>query len=262
MRIPEILIPGQLWRGVVLLALGHLISGTYVHAQCGNTSAGSNTVWGSCNSQTVKQGSMAIVDASQFAGANICAQIQAAFSQYVSRNNTYGIVVDARGINPTQACSGSNSNPWASWANTNPNLPSVVLLPSGTIQISSVWAMPQLARLVGEGPGVTILQAASGFTSPDMIDMGNSILCPAASSNTCPAVAIEHLRIDGNSGNNVSVNGIVNNNAQELSYVDDVLFSNISEKALWLNGQYAQNSGPYSNLTMSNVGTCVTVAHF
>jgi len=44
-----------------------------------------------------------------------------------------------------------------------------------------------------------------------------------------------------------------------LSYVDDVLFSNISEKALWLNGQYAQNSGPYSNLTMSNVGTCVSI---
>jgi hypothetical protein len=85
----------------------------------------------------------------------------------------------------------------------------------------------------------------------------------------CPGIAIEHLGLDGNSENRMSVNGIVNPTGQELSYVDDVSFSNIALTALSLlsnagsssqNGGNSQNSGPYSNLTMSNVGTCVMIS--
>jgi hypothetical protein len=63
--------------------------------------------------------------------------------------------------------------------------------------------------------------------------------------------------------NQSNVNGIVNTSGQELSYVEDVAFSNITGTALSLlsnNSGNSQNSGPYSNLTMSNVGTCVKIS--
>jgi len=246
MRIQEILMPNRSWRIILFLALGYFMTGTYVQAQasCGTTQ-GLNAVYGTCNS-TGTQGSIATVDASQFSG-DICSQIQASFTAYASSHNTYGVVVDARGIGPgtTQTCTGGN--PWATW--TAGALPSVVLLPSGTIKISSTWAMPELARLIGEGSGVTILQATTSFG--DMIDMGNTSLC--TNHDDCPGIAIEHLGLSG------GTNGIVNNNAQELSYVEDVAFSDISGNALWLDGSNAWNSGPYSKLTMSNVGTCVSI---
>lgn len=253
MRIPKTLMQHGSWGLVLFLTVGYFMTGMYAEAQTCGTSAGYNTVWGTCsNGSTNEQGSIAMVDASQLQGSDICTQIQNAM-KYISAANTYGIVVDARGINPgtIQVCQGGN--PWASWANNNPNLPSVVLLPSGTIQISSAWAMPQLARLVGEGSGVTILQATSAFG--DMIDMGNPTLCPQSSFNDCPAIAIEHLGLNGGSFN---VNGIVNKNGQELSYVQDVAFTSIGGTALSLN-QYSNNSGPYSNLTMSSVGSCVSI---
>jgi hypothetical protein len=252
MRIANILMPNQSLRTILFLALGYFTTGTYVQAQCG-TNGGFNTVWGKCSGSTNTQGSIEMVDANQLPGADICAQIQTAFTNYFSSANTYGLVVDARGVAPPYSC--NSAGPWANF--TKPvTLPSVVLLPSGTIQISFTWAMPQLARLVGEGPGLTILQASSnGFTGSDMIDMGNSTLCPSSSFNDCPGIAIEHLGLNGGS---YSVNGIVNYNGQELSYVQDVTFSSIKNTALALN-QYSNNSGPYSNLTMSGVGTCVGI---
>jgi hypothetical protein len=87
-----------------------------------------------------------------------------------------------------------------------------------------------------------------------MIDMGNITLCQ--NHNDCPGIAIEHVTLDGY--NQSYVNGIVNNNGQELSYVDDVQFYRIAGMALELN-TYSWNSGPYTNLTMSSVGTCVDI---
>jgi hypothetical protein len=132
--------------------------------------------------------------------------------------------------------------------------------------------MPQFARLVGEGPGLTILQATTNLS--EMIDMGPSsasnspsfcALDPNNGASDCPGVAIEHLGLDGNSSKVNVTNGIVNYYAQELSYVDDVAFTNIKGTALSLTVPQAQdgnwqNSGPYSSLTMSNVGTCVHIS--
>jgi hypothetical protein len=274
MRIPTVLTSNRLWRATLVLALGYFMTGTYAQAQC-STMQGFNTVYGLCNS-TNQQGSIAPVDASQLPGTDICTQIQNSFQAYLSIRNTYGIVVDARGINPgtTQVCTGGalGGNPWANWGTIKPgSLPSVVLLPAGIIQISKTWVMPQLARLVGEGPGLTILQATTNLS--EMIDMGPSsasnspsfcALDPNNGASDCPGVAIEHLGLDGNSSNVTVTNGIVNYYAQELSYVDDVAFSNIKGTALSLTVPQAQdgnwqNSGPYSNLTMSNVGTCVNI---
>src|SRR5271156_5374163 len=155
MRIPKIQLSRQPWWIVVLLALGYFTTGTSALAQCANYSNGYNTVYGSCNN-TAEQGSFAMVDASQFPGTgDICAQIYAAFSAFMINNNnapTNGIVVDARGIAPSDCTSGS---PWRGWgfqSNGNP-LPNVVLLPSGIIPIHGTWIMPSDTRLIGQGPG-------------------------------------------------------------------------------------------------------------
>jgi hypothetical protein len=209
------------------------------------------TALGSSANRVTK--TFAMVDAREF-GGDICARIRASIIQtYYSGgpNYNYGIVVDARGVGPgtIQSCSDS---PWD--LSVQPPA-TVVLLPSGTITISNTWTMPAQARLVGEGPGLTLLKAT--FSGADMIDMGNSTLCPPGSANDCPAIVIEHLALSGNSHS--AVNGIVNNNAQELSYVNDVSFSNITGTALSLASQFTWNSGPYTNLTMSDVGTCVNI---
>jgi hypothetical protein len=287
MRISSILMPSRLWRPILFLAVGYFMTGTYLQAQCLNT-AGYNAVWGPCSNST-PQGSFAVVDASQFSGQglDLCGQILASFEQYYNvpsgtQPKNYGIVVDARGVSPSLGCS---VNPWnvpQTIGNMTYEEPpsSVVLLPSGIILLSTTLQMPAFARLVGEGPGATILRAnniPNCTSSCDMIDMGfpspNSTPPPtfyncsvngSAMIVDCPGIAIEHLRLDGNS--QARVNGIVNNSAQELSYVEDVAFLNIKGTALSLLGIVtgnlngtSNNSGPYSNLTMSNVGACVII---
>jgi hypothetical protein len=89
-----------------------------------------------------------------------------------------------------------------------------------------------------------------------MIDMGQSGIC--GSNYDCPAIVIEHLALNGS--NLSGVNGIVNGYSQELGRVDDVAFTQINGIALWVQGKYAANSGPYTKLTMSNVGTCIRLS--
>jgi hypothetical protein len=270
MRVMRMLMPKRFLRAALFFTLAYFITGTQAQAQCSNTAQGLNTVY--CNNNA-KQGSFAIVDASQFSG-DICLQIQNAFNKYVPTANTdqYGIVVDARGILPPYSCN-SGENPWGNWGYSS-FPPSVVLLPSGTISIKNTWNMPAYARLIGGGPGATVLLAATGFSGSDMIDMGivnNNLIgsfCFSLFNGTydCPGMEIEHLGVNGNSGNGISVNGIANYYGQELSYVEDVAFLNITGTALSLLGLSSgnqngtsNNSGPYSNLSMSNVGTCVNI---
>jgi hypothetical protein len=248
---------------VCLLAILFFALPRHAGAQC-NTSQGFNAVYGSCGSP---QGSFAMVDASQFTGAgiDICTAIQGAFnSGAYHKPGINGIVVDARGFGPgtSQYCS---DNPWNPTAVIVTPSSSVVLLPSGIIYIAKTWALPPNTRLIGEGPNLTTLQTCtvalcnSNFSGADMVDMGNSTICPnvgGSGTNDCPGVVIEHL---GLNGANATVNGIVNGFSQELSYVDDVAFNNISNYALEITTKLAANSGPYSKLAMSNVGTCVEI---
>jgi hypothetical protein len=273
MRIPKMLIPNRCWRAILFLALGHLMTVTHVQAQCNSTTKGFNAVYQSCT-QNHTQGSFAVVDATQYLGTDICNAIEQAINATYNQGTVwnYGIVVDARGINPTQSCASNPFDP-----TLVPVIPpsTVVLLPSGTITITKPWTLPAFTRIIGEGPGTTILQAnftgCSQSTPCDMVDMGSINNYSAYNCSNpsmvvdCPGITIEHLGLNGNNQSNV--NGIANTTAQELSYVDDVAFSNIPGTALSLlsipggsqNGGNSQNSGPYSNLTMSNVGTCVTI---
>lgn len=213
---------------------------------------GWNAVYGP--SSTVS--TYAFVDASQLGTTDICLAINTALTHY--ETISFGLVVDARGMNPTgtvTCSSGGSPNPWA---NVSGNFPNVVLLPSGTINISAKWVLPGKTHVTGEGPNSTMIVA--NF-SGDMIDMGiettSSNPCYDSTNNTwdCQAIVVEHL---GLNGNNTATNGIVNCCAQELSRVNDVFIQNVTT-GLSLNDRFVQNSGPYSNISMSNVGQCVTM---
>jgi hypothetical protein len=163
------------------------------------------------------------------------------------------------------ACS---TSPWGSGSNYV-NKPATILLPSGTIQISSTWKLPNGTRLIGEGTtgendlvnGATTIQAASNFTP--IIQFGDSTNCP---QSACSGITVEHLTIDGN--NNVTT-GILNENAGSGSYVQHVTLERVLGTGLSLqanpNGGDASNSGPYSNINFDtgssgqSSSTCISV---
>jgi len=218
-----------------------------VHAQTG---------WNAVYGPSAPVATYAFVDASQLGTTDICLAINNALTHY--QTISFGLVVDARGMNPTgtvTCSSGGSPNPWAK---VSGNFPNVVLLPSGTINISAKWVLPGKTHVIGEGPNSTTIVASF---SGDMIDMGlgNSTQSPPCSSGNppwnCQAIVVEHLGLNGNS---TATYGIVNCCAQELSRVNDVFIQNVAT-GLSLNDSFAQNSGPYTNISMSNVGQCVTM---
>lgn len=205
--------------------------------------------------------SYAIVDATQFQvnGSDLCATINNVFGVYYPTvGAANGIVVDARGISGTALQCTSGTNPWSNLISAenkygNDEFTDIVLLPAGTIQIQTTWVLPNYTHLIGQGPNSTIIQAGSNITQ-DMIDMGQASGLLCSSLPDCPGVVIEHLELNGN-GNQY---GIVNCCAQELSRVNDVSISNV-KTGLWLSDRFAQNSGPYTNLTISGVNTCLSI---
>jgi hypothetical protein len=102
-----------------------------------------------------------------------------------------------------------------------------------------------------------------------MIELGEAF--SPGSPSTCPndsGVVIEHLGLT-NAGTG-TVNGIYNNDAQELNYVTDVALSGITGTGLRIVGTNnlasgttvngcANNSGPYTNIYFSGSGTCVNI---
>jgi hypothetical protein len=211
-------------------------------------------VYSSSGGSIVTSPSYALVDATRFSGSDICAMISSVFALYNQVNTPYleGVVIDARGVSTAASC---GSNPWSTLSGSNGPFSSVVLLPSGTITIQSTWILPDKTRLVGEGPSSTTIAAGSSLTTGDMIDMGAPSGFSCSARPDCPGIIIEHLGLVGN-GN---VNGIVNCCAQELSHVNDVSISNV-KTGLWISDKYAENSGPYTNLTISGASVaCLSI---
>lgn len=216
------------------LALGWLFATpARVHAQ----TQGQNTVYSGTSS---KIGSWAFIDASVVAGTSsgtdLCAKINAALLAIPT--TTTAAVIDARGV--TNLTCPSGDTPWK-YGNTV-TTPATILLPAGTISSSNIWLLPNGTKIIGQGPGVTTIQAAVKF-SP-MIQMGSSTLCP---SSICNGISVEDLTLDAQ-GNNM--NGISNGNAQELSYVKRVAFYQFQGTGLVITSG-ASNSGPYTDLTFS-----------
>jgi hypothetical protein len=218
--------------------------------------------------------SYAIVDATQFQvkGSDLCATINTVFNDYYPTvGAANGIVVDARGVSGLALQCTSGTNPWfnlISKETTNQNyaFTNIVLLPAGTITIQATWKLPPYTHLIGQGPNSTVIAATSSFS--DMIEMGQEnpatnypCLVVKNSNNTwdCPGIVIEHLGLVGyGTGTSGTAFGIVNCCAQELSRVNDVSISNV-KTGLALTDQFAQNSGPYTNLTISGVNTCLSI---
>lgn len=205
---------------------------------------GNNAVY---TSATATTGSSAWIDASVFSSSDVCAALNAVFKSSANPYPTAGAVIDARGVNPgtTQTCSLS---PW-NGVTTPP--PSTILLPSGTIIINNGLTLPNKTRLIGAGGGslstsggATVIQAGSSFPSATMFLMGSSALC----GTSCTGISLEDLWLDGQGQ---SINGILNQYGQELTYVKRVTFYQIMGTALSLTNTNSVNSGPYSELAFS-----------
>ncbi len=229
------------YTGTILsLFLGSLAAPTVVHAQAGD--------------KAVYQGSTVVrsrlyIDASVQGGADVCAKINNALLNLANGTNYPGgaAVIDARGVATTLfTCAHSP------WYNLSTIKSAVILLPSGTIKISSTWTLPSGTKIVGEGgedPALepagqtigTILQAQSNFGP--MIAMG--------STSGCQGASVEDLVLDGNTQGN---DGIDNQYCGDLSYVNHVTLYRVTGYGLYVYGN-AQNSGPYSNITCDTAGS-------
>jgi hypothetical protein len=286
--------------GVLALAFSFLLTPTSVRAQVTCTFITPSTICPGDNAVfqgTAQVASHSFIDASQLTGTNgndICNKINAALAQLATAKYQNNLVyknegvIDARGVSNLN-CTANPINPWTGFVyGTNSPPDNVVLLPAGTIQISTAWTLPARTRLVGQGSCLgsacamlTTIQACNGSTTPchgrtlagDILQMGGLVggvyFCPPGQGNpdryNCNGVVIEHLRLDGN--NVAGVSGIDNQYSQELSYVNDVAMINIDGEGLILgatpNNQGfqndANNSGPYSNLYISGTGTCVDI---
>jgi hypothetical protein len=70
--------------------------------------------------------------------------------------------------------------------------------------------------------------------------------CPTGTPRICHGVAVEGLTLNGSAA--TTVNGIVNTNSQELSYVSHVNMQDVVGTGLYVSGN-AENSGPYEDIT-------------
>ena len=235
MRIARTFFGRRLFFGTLAVFIG--LSALPAHSQ----TAGNNAVY---NTTTTLTGSASFIDlGTATTTGDICGRINTLLTGSGFKDGT---VIDARGFGSgtSQTCA---SNPFSS-ATTKT---STILLPSGTITISSTWVIPSQTQVYGEGPGQTTLLASSSFTSP-MIQMG-TLNC------VCFLVRIGHLTLDG-AGQ--TIDGIDNVNSEEQSTVDDVDILHTEGTALSLgtssggapNGT-ASHSGPYTNLFVQASGT-------
>ncbi len=251
----------SVYKSVLFITFSILLGWFCVSPTAAQAQSGENAV---CNSSSPPTGiscSAAFVDASVGTTGDLCARIYSVINS--ASYPAMGAVIDARGINP----GGPNTCADTPWWNGTTNLtkPSYILLPSGNITISHVWIMPDRARIWGEGRGSpsgptgsgTVLVAKASFPDSDMIDMGagatptgySTVPCLSGTSPAyCFGVSIENLMLDGNGQ---AINGIVNSNSEELSYVNNVNLYTMTGTGLEISGSQAQNSGPYTNITFS-----------
>jgi len=195
--------------------------------------------------------SAAYIDASVFhsSGLDFCGVLNYILtpSNHILPSTT-PTVIDARGLpGQTTTSMTCSASPWAGI--TAP--PATILLPSGTITVGNTWILPSNTRLIGTGDNVynglgTTIKAGSNMTTATMIQFGSSALC----SSGCTGISVERLTLNGQGS---SVTGIVNQYAQDRSYVDHVSLYQIRGTGLLVENN-ATNSGPYSNITFDTGG--------
>ncbi|MGA8429216.1 MAG: hypothetical protein WB729_05315 [Candidatus Sulfotelmatobacter sp.] len=195
-----------------------------------------------------------------------------------------GAVVDARGILniPTSnGHGGYSTNPLACSINpflgiTQPTK-ATILLPAATIAVSRPWVIPSETKVVGAGRNATTLALDSSFVADSLnalIEMGSpgSVSAPGAcgTTNVCTGISIEHLTASTNYTNGSTANSffhaIYNNDAQDASYVDDVVMTAGQTSSTATNGPIvttglligpgANYSGPYTNIDFVGSKAC------
>jgi hypothetical protein len=143
-------------------------------------------------------GSSAFIDASMFVG-NVTGPTFCSVLNFILNSPKYppvGAVIDARGLPSTTASMTCSTSPWGSGSGYL-NVPSVVLLPAGTITISVPWVLPGNTKLIGIATSGnnslldTTIQAS--FGSGAVLQFGDSH-CP---SSGCQGISVEPLSISG-----------------------------------------------------------------
>ena len=152
-----------------------------------------------------------------------------------------GVVIDARGMAAFPNTCATSSTPWSQPSKAAITIPSTILLPNGSINISTSWVIPPQTRIIGKGKTQTTIGAGSGLTGSFLQ------MC----SSTCTGVSISDLLI---SGAGASLTGIVNQFAQELSFVQHVTINEVEGTGLDIESG-ATNSGPYEDLNITEGGT-------
>jgi hypothetical protein len=210
--------------------------------------------------------SASIVDASIFSGANICAQINAAWTwaQTPVSHSGAGLTsatIDARGITGLQNCSAS---PFPlNIVTTGNNANGTLLLGNVQITTSVTWQIPSRVHVVGIGVNPlsddalttptyhnTVIKAGSGVTGA-VVQLGNG-------SGLSFDAQIKSLTVDGDA---IASIGILNDSSQEGSTVEDVDIFNVPGTGLLINSAsssvFPNNSGPYRNINIQyNSTTC------
>jgi len=256
-----------------LVFAGCCLAGPAAQAQCTGTGvAGNNAIY--CGTAT--QGSAAYIDASAVTlGSDFCKTL----NNIIVANT--GVVIDARGLTSQTTCV-AGSTPWVQGTGSSPTVTphaATILLPPGTLTIATTWIIPGSSKLIGEGPGVTTIKAASTFAAdgldsiPAVVEMGSQntttpSMCVVnlAGNVDCVGVGVQDLTVDMSSLQS-AVYGIYNAASQETSFVDNVNFINVGNSTNSTVGKYAalevatvtgpsaSNSGPYSNLVCTLTST-------
>jgi len=245
-----------------------LFAPAQVHGQ-GSGSLGNNAVYNPSGSCCI--GSSAFIDAYEIFTIKGYADICDTVYKVLQPSGYSAAVIDARGLSGS-ALKCTKGSPWNESGNYL-NKPSTILLPAGTIQISTSWVLPNGTKLIGEGTtgaedisGIvlpTTIQDSGSLTSGAMIQFGDSTNCP---SSVCTGISVDHLVLDGD---NQTVTGILNENAQDSSYVNHVTLYRILGTGLSIGanpfGGSAQNSGPYENINYDtgpsgvSTSTCASI---
>jgi hypothetical protein len=261
-----------LFLGIQAVLLVWLLTSAKVEAQAppptNQEPQGYKAVW-SCPEPCTITGSTAVIDASAFCtgscpaqNTDFCAVLNSALSALPKPDGTHlQGVVDARGVVPgttlPMACA---SDPFQSLINTGNVGNITVLLPALTINLQAPWILPSNVRIVGEGSLTVLAVDPTTFTTDgtkSMLEMG------ASAGST--GVVVEHLRVNAANpviGGTLGLHGIYNANAQDASYVDDVVLvagaalnQTTTTTGLWV-GPEAANSGPYSNILFQAAAHC------
>ncbi len=226
--------------------------------------SGNNAVY----SGTTTSASTAYIDAAGYAASitgnmNICQVINSALLVQQSANgNSPGAVVDARGLIPNPPllsfdCTANLNNGVLVSPFDGIHIPSTVILPGGSmshIKIGATWVMPSNTRLMGVAANMPIITVVSQPSTSNSIPASMIQMC--AYGSACSGISIEHLQLDGGttSGNNIHTYGIYNLAAQDQSYVNDVMMSNVADVGVYV-GSGAAGSGPYTNINFNTPAT-------